>query len=385
MNFLNKGVFSNDQVLLGAVLTEFDANEICFRPRTHFYTAKELRSKYDSLGCRGFHFDDGVLYSDSSSFCCVTEDVARYLDRAFKQSDEVITDITDLVLYGLANSFSILPKYDEGNRDIILPFSKLKVSSSTFNIYAPYYLEDLGFRTCSLLNTEDLESSEFVMAAPTEVDCSRFSSMLNLLEAGVDVNGSISDIYRVHPVLAENRVFMGEAFTNYCAFMSAHYHIGEKVIKTLYKTYGNDTPYPKDMVTRSPRRRKLGANISIEHDYYKEFYLNDVLERIKDVDALSDFVRQHPAASSCYTWIASVMKTAHNFVKDGKDMNDAILSACPVLFSECVEEELKYNIELLSTRYTVHIMDSTIGGIQLPMIMKGGGVNGTTFLQRASW
>ena len=164
MDFLTTAIYTVDddgeEKLSGAVLTRFDPEDLKGRPKTHYVSAEELRSGED-ISPEGFVVDDkGILLSDTTTPRVVFQEaVSEYIGSEFVKSDESKPGLIDFILECIETGSYILTNFsdlDEGGSypDSFIPASSLKVSNSSFNIYAGYKKGEVGFRTLSLVDIE---------------------------------------------------------------------------------------------------------------------------------------------------------------------------------------------------------------------------------------
>lgn len=380
MEFLVDAILSeSDGTLLGALILHFDPERYTERASVKMYTMQELAQAYPNMKPSGFLYEEpGLLRSDCTPSKVITESVFHYMSTEYAQYNKRSLDVTDLVLLGLESSGFVVANFEEcGNSEsfiedaIMIPFSKFKVSNSSFNIYAPYRNSDNLFRTFSLLKLEDGSMNVFYAMFPANVDMSGFGTGVQAWRSVV-VNGKTNIIYKVSLGLNGFYVNVGEAFLNFLSYNVAFYNIGEKLIRELQPTTPLTTPSVEEDVSKP--RRYARVNVSIEH-ICKESKLKGILGRMDSKDELVQFIRDFPEANITYQWVCNIYSSPW-FVESNKTLSEeeSLGIACTNMLVECFKKRLKYALELLSNRYfiyTLGIVNDTLGPV-----LKGGGVVG---------
>lgn len=378
MDFLTTALYALDpagtEQLSGALLTRFDPSDTASRAKVIFVTSEQLKAG-DNIQPSGFRMDEnGVLMSDTQARREMNQDLVNYVNS--EVSDQPAApppSLIDVVLCGATYGADIVVNFDAmtENRElepIVIPMSSLKVSSSSFNIYAPYKNAEGKFRTLSLINIETDENIPFVMAIP-EGACDKFQRLMEFMVpmTSVDIQGYT--LFRVDAKFAPFYTFTGEAFCNYLAYNVAYCNIGLKVINEfLAETKFVSAAKEEDEYTRQPKTPL--HNVSIECTC-KDPCTHAVLECIGDMEKLKALVKNEEAYIT-FIWLQNIFKAGDQFEGDG--VEDRWAAACASLQRECRLQRLHYAAELLAQRYYI----CQIGRIEdcLGQVLRGGGVNG---------
>lgn len=375
MYFAYEVVFNSSQKLLGALLVKYETMYASFVPSVRFYSVEELNALNPS-DCYGFSINDGVFFSDTDCSVTAQDDYMESYYKGYSYRHQ--TDVVDILSWAIDKNACIIPKYEEGNRDIIIPVLKFRVSETTMNIYAPYKLEDGTYRTCSLLNSNDINDSVFYMGIPIEEDGCFPNDMITKVESDFVHDSCTYNIYKVKPKFDSTHLYLHDAFTNFCAANVAFYHIGLKALNTIYRTYLPQEKQPVSTPSEHRARKPRGENILIRHCYYTASRFSEVLVCLNKQDALENEFKYHPESRFIYEWISQTFKRASAFVEctANKDQTSALVSACASMFNECTTKLLMYSLRLLSIR--VSLLEE---GPSAAKIIKGGGIYGHSTIE----
>ena len=377
MDFLNSCIFdSTGSKMIGVLLCHFDPTDIEGRTELKLYTAQQLQEIYPTLDPRGFQFDEqNVLFSDTVVRRQIGDSLLPYIEsECDKLGTEREKDITDFVLHAQRYGAVVLPQYSEGQRfssdinPILIPIERFKVSSGSFNIYAPYQSDD-GFRTCSLLDSSRGDVKEFYIAFKVNNTLTEYASHLTDVDE-IKLDGVDCKIYRASIPLLGCNFSVGEAVLNYLAYEVAYCRIGEQVLKVL-------SPSEKTEDISSEKneiwdRKPIEANVSIIHEYKKP-HLNAILGKFKDTAELTDYLTKYPESQITFSWLQKVYQSPWMKGNPGEDINANIYAAARNLLQECKRMSLKYGLELLYHRYNIY---SQWENDFLPPVLRGGGCSG---------
>ena len=382
MQFLVDAVFSTKQLnLLGVLLVDFDINNYRSRPSLRLYSTEELSENYNNMEPRGFVFEEpGILRSDSSSIRSVKDTLFDYVKDEYDPATNTELDIVDFILLGvesdamvITNPKDCLESDDIVANAIVMPFSSLEVSKSSFNIYGRYRNKEGLFRTFSLLDYANGSSKEFYCIFDESVDLTEYNSYVSPVSK-VDIDGNTSIIYKVNLGLKVFYYSVGEAFLNYLAYNVAFFDIGEKTLRLMQKSTNLQKSYlqqPKEEVPEDERRKV--STCVIEHSFKNE-RVKEILSRISKEDSLVSYIKENPEAGITYQWLIKLYNspwfTEGNYVND----DERIYSACWNLLNDCRKQKLKFALELLTHRY--YLMSVGTVNDFLGPVLKGGGVNG---------
>lgn len=388
MDFLTVALYSSDETgaekLTGALITRFDPEKITSRAKVMFVSAEDIKSK-NGIDPKGFDVDaDGVLLSDTQARRGVHKELAEYVGEEINNSSLKL-GLIDVVLYGAAYGAHIIQNYEEYSADrenvdpIAISMVNLKVSNSSFNIYAPYKNVEGKFRTFSLMDITKDENYPFVMAVP-EDQLENFApvlSMMERLEEGVGLLNGYT-LYRVDAPLEPFHTFTGEAFCNYLAYNVAYYRMGMRIIKDFLKESYKEEPalaIEEAEEEEELRTRKTPLhNVKIEAPY-KTPKISEVVALIEQPDLLKERCRDDEEVYMSFIWLNTIFKTANDY--SGNQSEEALMTACSNLLHECRQQLLHYSCELLAQRY--YICKSGPFEDMLGPVLKGGGVNGYSF------
>lgn len=357
------------QNLAGIVVARFDERDIVKRPMLEYLSAEQARSPASGLNPYGFGFsEDGKLLSDTQSYEQCSFDANKVLS-VINMNESVTYGLLDLVLLG-ADTGSILLV-----GDYVVEMRTLKVSKTSYNIYAPYKTEDGAFRTYSLVDKETRLARELTMAIPT-VDVPRFSHLSGFMEEleGRPKQRWLDDytVFKVNAPLYGFWTFAGEAFCNFLAYMVGYYSIGLKVTNFLKHNYLNVpvTVSKQEQVKRKPPIRTGKPPLIIESTLSKA--------KIREfVDALSNGKVDEFRASSEEARVTTLwMEEALGVLQDD---DPGRLSKLLELESSITLANLSVSIELLAQRLLLDEFPVFPSGVFM-----GGGVNGKA-IKRTAW
>lgn len=392
MDFLAMAFYSRDakgdEKLSGAMLTQFDEADDMSRPSTRYVTRDELVSR-EGYEPAGFSVDDsGVLFSDTSCRKSFDVGVSDYIGERLERPEESRIGIIDAMLAFCVGGCSIVQNYnslpdvpvslpgeDDGTAeddspDIIpccIPAQNFKVSSSSFNIYAPYKNSNGKYRTLSLIDIQTEESPEFYVFVPND-SIQVIEGIRTLLTPASKQPIADGVTYKVMARLYGVPMFMGEGFINYLAFNVAFYQMGLKIVRQFLK----DTKYvyEQDTEERGPSK-KPRRNVEIK-SILGQVYTDQILRCIGDPDRLARLVSNNLEADITLRWIQLILSQAKSV--ETEDNGDRMRGVCLNLQHDIKSALLRYSLELLAQRYYL----AEIGPIndQLPEVLKGGGVGG---------
>lgn len=363
---------------VGALVTHFNEDNDTVRARVKYLDVKTLKDKSNGINPRGFLFDEnGVLLSDTSCRQDISPDMRELL--ASQVTVEADKDLIDLVLLGVDAGAEILVNPSDADGDVIgIPFSNLKVSNSSFNIYSAYQRKDGGFRTFSLVDIESGEAMPFNFIVPVErADFIQdFGNLVHPLVLERPVEGYKAFASRVP--LVGFRTYTGEAFCNFLAYSVAFYRIGLEVMDSFLadtKYIPKESPEPqKDYVRKVPK-----WNVSIESEF-KHAKLDAVLSCINDPQRMSKLVAADHEANITLTWVQHIKYESFNY--DAESVSEKMALACAVLKPWCKRSLLRYSLELLSQRVYISTF-RPLANMYGP-VLKGGGVSGCS-IKRSTW
>lgn len=375
MDFLTNAIFSaEDNTLLGTLLTHFEPDNYLNRASVSFYSKEELTEKLPQLEPRGFRFGpNGVLAADTDVRKILSNNVLSFVEIEYAHLGARLIDITDVVLYGVQYGGAVLVNPTEVKQGtaapLLVPFQNYRVSQSSLNIYGSYQLEDGTFRTHSLLELEDGSGKDFCCVFPPDVDMSRFASVCQQTDE-VIINDTTMFLYEGHSCLKSFYTCVGEAFLNFLAYNVAYFNVGRRFLREV-------SPAIKDATIqeRSPSaqdRRYAKRNVSIEHTYDK-LCLSGITRCNGDNARILEYLENNPEATITMHWLNKLFDSPWYQSTEG-DEDARCRAACANLMMECKEYGLKYGLELLTHRHyltTVASYDNYI-----PLVLKGGGVNG---------
>lgn len=378
MDFLTTALFALDNAgteqLVGALLTRFDPANLLSRAKVVFATANELKTS-DKIEPSGFKMDEsGVLLSDTRARREMNQQLASYVETEVN-SDPVTPPpaLIDVVLYGAFYNASILVNAKEvaiskETEPILIPMSSLKVSNSSFNIYAPFKNSSGRFRTFSLIDTQTDENIPFVMAVPKQ-NAEKFGVMANVITpySGIDLEDMVT--YQVNAKLEPFYTFTGEAFCNYLAYNVAYCNIGLQVIDqmTAESKYVSDN---EEEPVESYVRKIPKHNVLIECTCKKANLLG-VLQCASDQDKLRDLLKDEESYIT-FVWVQKIYKASDKF--EGDSLEVKLAAACTAMRRECKAQLLHYACELLAQRYYICLVGKSADCIE--QVLSGGGVNG---------
>lgn len=386
MKFLNKSFFDDNGDLEGFVLTDYTEG---LRPIIAAYGLPEFKRITKEQDCIGFHLDSsGVLYSDSSDCYPVGDESLEYIMNDINKCTHRVGDIVDIILFGLKNSCGIMKEYHSNrpsNEHTIVLVKSFMVSASTFNIYARYKNDDGDFRTLSLFDVEDCTGNEFYFVVGEDVMIpNNIAYMLKQVGEDFDVNGLKCNVYKVTAKL-EPYAYLGGAFINYCAYNAEHYLQGVNVIRKYHKQFG--TFEKVDMLDRMTKQlelpKKKQPTISITHIVHGKNRYDDIINLVGNDEELTRLVTSDYRARIAYNFLYDLNEKVAVYQENGS--KDPVSSACMNLLDKCNYKLLIYSLELLSIRYSIY--DAVMNGstMQLPMVVKGGGVYGDSAIERTAW
>lgn len=387
MEFLANAIFAtpSSTTVEGAMITHFDPMDYLDRAYVQYYPMTELASEYPKMQPVGFALrGNNLLESDTNLRHVVPVNLLTFLQEACKNMQRKEYDITDLVLYGIQNNGGVVPNWERCNiadpknteEPALIPFNNYRVSDSSLNIYAPYALEDGTFKTHSMLQVEDGSGLDFYCLFPSEVDMSNFSSFCT--QVGVWEEDEYKMIvYKVHSWLKEVPANVGEGFLNFLAYNVARYSIGRRIAQSIIKTdrYTEESPKkPKETAERQKPPRRSKNNVSIIHQF-SEPLLKEVLDLMKDPQALANYLRMCPEAQITYEWLLGLRQLDQQLpMSENATRAEKTINAAMTLLVECKNMYLKYALELLTHRY--YIVKQGSFNDSIPLVLHGGGVFG---------
>lgn len=388
MDFLTTALYSTDEMnetLVGALLTRFNPDSLTSRPFVHFVDAKDLRSdKVENP--QGFCLDDnGILLADTTCRSVFHPDTMSYIEKQAAEDGNSNLGLIDFVLLAADTQSQVVQNYDElvGSKDssvlpVLVPFTGMRVSKSSFNIYTPYRNSNDQFRTLSLIDIGSDKPIPFVAAIPDD-EAYKFRSLSQFMEPVEGVTG-LDDfiLYKVEAPFLPAYTFMGEAFVNYLAYNVAYHSMGLQIIAQFL----TDTKYkyeaPPTQEVEERRAKKPWHNVSIESTC-KTLYTQAVLDCIGDREKLRKLVSGSAEAMISFNWVRTIFTSR----KEGAEWDtDTMCQSCLQLRYSARRKLLRYALELLAQRYyvqSVGFLDDT-----LPDILKGGGVSGNA-IKRVTW
>lgn len=395
MDFLTTAIYThngdNEEVLDGVLLIRYDEGETTKRPVPYYATAQELRAgigKYGVITPRGFTLDDnGVLLSDTTCRSIFNDTVTTYIENEVPKSELIPLGLVDFVLDAIAADLSIFQNYDamlkgEDTLSIMVAFSGMRVSQSSFNVYTPYRNSKNEFRTLSLVDITTDRSIPFHVVIPEGMSdiCKKYQQyMVKCVPVDADLAEG-SEVYLVDIPLRASYCYMGEAFVNYLAYNVAYYTMGEKVIDGFLK----DTRFvPESEVAplklEEPRQAKKPLhNVRIEHEY-RHAHLQQLMESMGNREAMVTLLSMYPEVNVTLDWVQTIFR---NKPQDCGWDSDAMYQSCVRLKYSCRERLLRYSLEMLEQRF--YVCSAGFLSDILPDIMKGGGVSGCS-IKRATW
>ena len=387
MDFLKTGLYkkeSDDSAaeLLGVVLTRFDPTVITSRSYSEYMDAGTLRGGIDdgSIMPSGFNLDDsGNLFSDTvSQFILRSEDHKNYIIDEFVQNDKNKKSLLDVVLFGASTNSKICVNYDEVSEEvppIIVDMKNLRVSGSSFNIFAPYVNEDNEFRTLSLVDIESVQAIKFVMCVSRE-ETQIPGWLYTVATKTQSTKPGLAEFVtlEVDAPLVGSTVYCGEAFANYLAYYASYYNIAIAILDEYINSCNPTSSSVNKSSYSSYPRKKQEINVNIVSDL-KRHKIKEVLEYGSNPDALSALVSHSEEARVTYMWLQYILKISN-------EVGDNIVQTCTALKADCLLHRLHYSIELLAQR--IYLASFYPNVDPMPSVVRGGGVHGTA-LKECHW
>lgn len=382
MDFLTCALFSKEdelaEKLVGAIITRFDPDDVTSRAIQRYISVEDMR-KPNMLKPSGFLMKDNeVLLSDTTARRAMASDLTEYIENELKCTGGLPKPgLIDFVLLGAKTGSRILPLSDKDGAvdEGAISMSNLKVSNSSFNIYAPYRDSDGQFYTCSLMDIETNTPRRFT-AAIDLASANSFHKFLPWMRERPDMELSGYRIYDVEIPLLAYPAFTGEAFCNYLAYNVAYCKIGLQVInafvrESMYKPE-QDEPAVKPRVTAD--RKVPLYNLYIEAPYKHE-KVQSILNCDNDTAELKALVSRDEEAFMTFSWLQHIFRAPQVYanMQDNVSMEAASLN----LQLDCKLQYLHFACELLAQRLYLHGLgqfDTSLGEA-----LKGGGVNGISF------
>lgn len=384
MDFLTTALYAmpddGPEQLTGTVLTRFDPDDLTARACVYYASLDMLRNN-DSIHPAGFKLqDDGVLLADTEARSALSSDMAQYVAYELgSQLNRTPQSLLDVVLYAAKYSGKVLVNSEEvftetpGVEPILVPMSSYKVSSSSFNIYAPYRNSEGNFRTHSLMDISTDRNIPFILVISNR-DLHNYAPIISLLEAvATPAFDLFNDFrcYRVDCSIAPFYTYTGEGFLNYLAYNVAQCNIGLEIMDHFIQESPKYEKEVEEKTAPQPRKKPLHSVTILST--CKKSRLYEVLSYLEAGDSAAIERRMEDAEFYIsFNWVKNILQSSNRF--DGDDLNEKMAAACYAMRLQCRASLLHYAIELLAQRYYI----SRLGFVQDPYgpMLKGGGVNG---------
>ena len=283
MDFLVAAIYTRaseleEGSLVGALLTKY-VPESGGRPYVYFADVDTIKER-KGIDPRGFELSDrGILLSDSMCRNEFHEDTVQYISASVGQMHLQPPGLIDVVLYGASSGCSILQNYDAcvagAEEPVVVQMRSIRVSNSSFNLYAPYKKADGKFRTLSLVDitSEEDETIPFVLVVP-ENAIGGFSGLREYCTALPRMEGIDGELFRVSMPVVPAYTFMGEAFINYLAYQVAFNKLGVEICEqflemTKFRRKDQEDAQESDYVDKG--RKHPQHNVSIVCSYSNTF------------------------------------------------------------------------------------------------------------------
>lgn len=367
---------SKDNSMFGAITAEYEQDGFS-RAKLDIVDSNNITALFHNSEPSGFTISNGALLSDSQSYyICDREKYNFFRDYIKDITTQKDLDLIDFLKHVLQTNSYILPNYGTNEFDTnptLVGISNLKVSNSSINIYA-VYLENEEWNVISLYDSTNIKPRKFAIAIPKDEDVSVFYKYMSL-QGETIIDKKIYNIYMCEfPILGV--ADFPDSIINYLAFKIAEKDIYCKVLDKYISTVYVDE-YKKRYPSSSKLKpnKNIKTNISIEHSLSK----SNCIDLAREL-ALSDKK----------TFASKPLELVVNFIRyidreiDRLPSKDT-LGICAPLRSIFKEEIICHSLELLAIR--VGLLD-ILNGRTLEtsaIVMKGGGVFGTTTVKRIGW
>lgn len=366
---------SKDNSMFGAITAEYDQTGFD-RAHLDIVDSENIMTVFNNKETSGFTINNGVLLSDAQPYyICDREKYNFFRDYIKDTVAHKDVDLIDFLKTALRMGAYILPNYgtDFKENPIFISISSLKISNSSINIYA-VYLDKEEWNVISLYDSTKIEPKEFAVAIPKDSDVSTFNKYIKFC-GETELNNTSYNIYLCKlPILGV--ADLPDSIINYLAFTVAEKEIYckvlDKYIATVY-TNENKIKYPSSSKLKQSRQTK--TNISIEHSLAKCDCID--LARELSLGPKDSF------SSKQLELVVNFIRHTDKLIDDSPTKDT--LGICTFLRSTIKEEIVCHSLELLSIR--VGLL-SVLDGRTLEtsaMVLKGGGVFGTTTVKRIGW